>query len=228
MVIGNGFISNNFGSYKDDPNIVIYASGIPNIVSFTEQGVRREKELLKKTIFDNPFCKIVYFSSCGIYDSENFNDYSLHKLNMEQLVQGISDNYLIFRLPIVVGSGVNDGSLCQYFFNCIKNDIFFELWKLAYRYLIDIDDVFKIVKFVLDEDCFHNEIVNISSSVKINVLKIVGILEGFLGKKANYKLCDKVSDYDIDILKIKNILSESCVYKDGYVNNILEKYYKNE
>ena len=60
-----------------------------------------------------------------------------------------------------------------------RNDISFDLWKSAYRYLIDIDDVFEIIKFVLDKDCFHNEIINISSSVKIKVLDIINILENF-------------------------------------------------
>ena len=226
MIVGTGFIANNFSSYEKDSNIIIYASGIPNVANFTEQGIDREKDLLRKTVLDNPFCKIIYFSSCGIYDLENFNNYSIHKLNMEEFIKSISNNYLIFRLPVVVGAGANDNSLCQYFFNCIENDISFDLWKSAYRYLIDIDDVFEIIKFVLDKDCFHNEIVNISSSVKIKVLDIINILENFLDKKSNYRLCSKGSYYDIDISKLKSEVRESIIYKKRYAESILEKYYK--
>ena len=116
-------------------------------------------------------------------------------------------------------------SLCHYFFNCIKNNDFFYLWKNASRYLIDINDVLEIIKFILDRNYFYNEIVNISSFVDIRVETIVNIIEGFLNKKANYKFCDKGSKFIIDIEKLKKILPESIIYEDNYANLVLEKYY---
>ncbi len=225
MIIGNGFIAKNFKFFSENNNFIIYASGVSNISNYSYEGVSREKKLLEETILNYPSYKIIYFSSCGIYDKDNVNSYSIHKLTMENLIKDISNNYLIFRLPIVIGRDNNKNSLCQYFFNCINNNEYFDVWQNSFRYLIDIDDVFEIIKFILDKNCFHNKIINVSSLVKIKVTEIVNMMEFFLNKKANYKLCNIGANYDIDISKLKKILPESRIYKNDYAKSILTKYY---
>ncbi len=225
MIIGNGFIAKHFQSYHNNPYIIIYASGVPNIANYSEEKADREKQLLEKTILNNKSCKIIYFSSCGIYDKNNFNSYSVHKLNMENIIKNLSDNFLIFRLPITIGKKCNNNNLCQYFYNLIKNNEKFTIWDKAYRYLIDIKDVSNIVKLAINKKCFNNDVINISSSKKIRVTKIVGILETFLNKKAIYNLINKESNYNINICKLKEILPDSTIYEDNYAYKTLKKYY---
>ncbi len=187
-------MANNFKLYEHSDNLIIYASGVSNINNYSRFGADREKQLLEKTILNNNLSKIVYFSSCGIYDIKNMNCYSIHKLDMEEFIKNISDNYLIFRLPIIIGKDNNKYGLCQYFFNSIKNDEYFKVWKNTYRYLIDIDDVVEIIHFILDNKYYNNEVINISSLIKINIMDIIDFFESILNKKARYDFNEIISN----------------------------------
>jgi nucleoside-diphosphate-sugar epimerase len=228
MIIGNGFIAKGFSSFKDDKKIIIYASGVSSVVGYAEEGSIREEKLLRETIENNPFNKIVYFSTCSVYDKRNINVYTNHKIKMEKVVQEISRNYLIVRLPILVGIGNNLNNLCPYFFNHIKNGTSFNLCQNAYRNIVDIDDVVKTVSLLLRKNIFHNEIVNISNLRKIKVTTIVKIMEHILNKKAQYKLYSQRSYYPVNIDKIRKVIPESMLYKNNYARLILEKYYQSK
>ncbi|MEJ2498930.1 MAG: hypothetical protein P8Y46_06430 [Sulfurovaceae bacterium] len=50
MIIGNGMLAHEFSDYKDDNDIIIFASGVSNSGETRESEFEREKELLTKTI----------------------------------------------------------------------------------------------------------------------------------------------------------------------------------
>ncbi|MEJ2497376.1 MAG: NAD(P)-dependent oxidoreductase, partial [Sulfurovaceae bacterium] len=84
MIIGNGMLAHEFSDYKDDNDIIIFASGVSNSGETRESEFEREKELLTKTIDNISSEKIIYFSTCAMYDKYFVNNrYTKHKLHME-------------------------------------------------------------------------------------------------------------------------------------------------
>lgn len=67
MVIGNGMIANRFTNYKDDKEIVIFASGVSNSKNINKENFKKEFLLLEDIIKANPDKVITYFSTCSIY-----------------------------------------------------------------------------------------------------------------------------------------------------------------
>src|SRR5690606_10434611 len=96
MIVGNGLIASAFQSspLKDDPNIVVFASGVSNSRETSKDEFLRERQLLLETI--NQGKLILYFSTCSVYDpSQKDAPYITHKLEMEDLVRQ-SNAYRIF------------------------------------------------------------------------------------------------------------------------------------
>ena len=81
MVIGNGMLAKAFGAFKDNPEVVIFASGVSNSKETNNDSFKREEKLLNKVISENNNSIIVYFSTCSVYDdSVNETNYVLHKI----------------------------------------------------------------------------------------------------------------------------------------------------
>ena len=77
MIVGNGLLAKSFMHYKDDNNIVIFASGVSNSTTLLEIDCLREQKLLKVTISMNKNKTIIYFSICDIAnDKLNRNPYN--------------------------------------------------------------------------------------------------------------------------------------------------------
>ena len=87
MVIGNGMIANRFMNYKNDKDIIIFASGVSNSKDTIEQNFLREFKLLNQTIKDNPGNTFVYFSTCSIQDNDLASSpYVIHKKKLKNLL----------------------------------------------------------------------------------------------------------------------------------------------
>lgn len=78
MVIGNGLIGSAFKDYKDDENIIIFASGVSSSTEYRQEEFDREKTLLSKTMEENPEKCIVYFTSF-LSENEDQRKYVEHK-----------------------------------------------------------------------------------------------------------------------------------------------------
>ena len=66
MVVGNGMIANRFMSYKDDDDVIIFASGVSNSKDIVEENFVREFQLLHQTVKNNADKTLVYFSTCSV------------------------------------------------------------------------------------------------------------------------------------------------------------------
>lgn len=223
MIIGNGLLAEAFLKYNSD-SIVFFASGVSNSNEISELKFNREKELLLKTINKIDKKLFIYFSSCYV-DNVDMKYYH-HKKNMEKIIQNNVSNYNIFRLPQVLGNGGNTNNLINFLFNSIKNGTEFKLFKNATRNLIDIEDVVKIVIFILHNNLFNNRIVNIASSKNISILNLVNLIENKLNKKAEYIIENIGEDIYIDVSDIEVLLNKLEIkFDDVYINSVLKKYY---
>ena len=118
MIIGNGLISNAFKEYSNNEDYLIFASGVSNSGEDKDSEFMREFLLIKEYITTDS--KFIYFSTINNGNSKYF----IHKRNMENYISSNSKNYLIFRLPNVVGNGGNVNNIFNYLNQKVLNNEF--------------------------------------------------------------------------------------------------------
>ncbi len=227
MVIGNGLIATKFSSYSNNDEIIIFASGVSNSKDATENDFKREFNLLKNTVEKYQYKLLVYFSTCSIYDAdENTSPYVLHKLNIENYIKTNALKFYIFRVSNLVGSSGNSKTVLNYFYAQIKSGNHFYVWKNAKRNLIDIDDMKKIIDYIIENAYKKNSIINIANPQSTNVLEIIKALEKTTNLKAAFTPVNKGSDFVIDINDITSIMSILKIKFDAdYLPNLIKKYF---
>ena len=227
MVLGNGMIAKGFMNYTTNDDVVICASGVSNSKCTDDKEFEREYNLIKQTVEDHPEKKIVYISTCSIYDPvENKSQYVQHKLHVEQYIEQHADRYLIVRASNVVGKTGNKNTVFNFFVNCVKAGTPFNLWQHATRNLLDVDDFYKITSYILDDGKLQNEVVNIANPESYNVVHIVATIEEFLEKKAIYTLIDKGVKFEIPTPYMELLLKDiDLSFDKDYLINVLHKYY---
>ena len=225
MVVGSGMIANVFKKYKKFDDIVIFASGVSNSKTPSKSDFQREESLLKKTISYNKNKLLVYFSTCGIEDvSINFYPYYSHKLDMESIIKKCCNKFHIFRLPQVAGTTKNNTFL-KFMFDSILSNRKIELKRYSSRNIILIKDVYKIINYLITNQKFKNQIINIASETNTPVEKIINKIEHLLKIKANYIFINEGCDQNINISQLKSLNINLNVFKSNYLDNILIKYY---
>lgn len=227
MVIGNGLMAQAFYRYKNDDNILIFASGVSSSKCCTAYDCAREEGLLRKTLDKcNDKILFVYFSSCSIASSNLASDiYHTHKKKMEEIIQINAKRYAIFRLPNVVGDVVNLDTLFYYLVDKVKRQEAFELWSGAKRNIIDIDDVVNIVNNIIDDNIFINEITNVANLHNVTVDEIVYEIAKHLGVDVNFLKIEYNDNYFIDTTKVHSIINRLGVnFDSNYLERVVRKY----
>ncbi len=220
MVIGNGMLAKAFSFFKNDPEIIIFASGVSNSREMNDVNFKREAQLLDDTMNQNAEKLIVYFSTCSIYDkSVKDKSYVLHKIRMEEKVKRYNKFY-IFRLSQVVGE-TQSPTLVRVFFHSILKGEEININKFSTRNLIDVADVFTIVSFLIRNKLYINEITNIATPFNKSVLDIALMMATIIGCELKYKLLNVGSAYDINIDKIDMFTD---VFHDEYLHDLLSNY----
>jgi UDP-2-acetamido-2,6-beta-L-arabino-hexul-4-ose reductase len=227
MVIGNGLIARGFNEYSTNNGVVIFASGVSNSTNTDFAAFDREQKLLANTLANNKEKKIVYFSTCSIYDPSLQNSaYVHHKLAMENIIAKTHSDYLIFRISNLAGNTDNPHTVLNFFIQHILNDTSFYVWAKASRNIIDMSDALSICRHIINNDLFHNQAVNIANPVNYPVLEIVETIENYFGKKGNYVLIDKESNPIIDIKPIEKIIKSLAINFDrNYLERTIKKYF---
>ena len=104
MIIGNGLIARAFDSYIANQQVIVFASGVSNSLCKEPSEFEREWRLLRGVIDAHPNVKLVYFSTCSISDQDRQNtSYVKHKVDVEDFIKQNCSDYLIIRLPAVIG-----------------------------------------------------------------------------------------------------------------------------
>lgn len=226
MIIGNGLLASEFSDLENNNAIVIFASGVSNSLEETHSAFEREKNLIIDTIKNKKHSLFVYFSTCSITDKTvNKRPYVLHKLNMEKLIRNSSNNYLIIRLPNIVGKGGNENTIFNYLVNAIKNNQKISIWKNANRNILDIKDMGEIVRNVIKSG-YKNTILNIANLNSYPVTDIVDKIENYLQKKANINLVEKGTTTTIELKEaLPFIHALDKDFSINYIDELLRKYH---
>ncbi len=224
MIIGNGLLASSFvKNGLNHNNLIIFCSGVSDSKETDDNNFNREKELLLKTINENKHLKIIYFSSILAYTSNT--KYYKHKIEIEKLIKNESNNYIIFRVPQIIGNKGNKNNLFNFFKESILNDGEITIFENTIRALLDIEDLVKIVEYCKDK--VNCKIVNISYIEKINVLNLVTLMSKHLNKtpKINTIINKNEGDWTINNSRIINKCINSLgIQTNGYTNNIIKKY----
>ena len=194
QVIGRGLIANAFKKLNNKSNVIIFASGVSNSTCTDTNEFMREELLLKEFLSTALHSKkFIYFGTCSAYDLERKEDkYIIHKKNMEKLILTHSAG-IICRLPQVVGKKANAATLIPYLFRMVYNREKINVWKHAYRNIIDVDNVVKTVDTILSKENISNNTYNIAAPRSTSIIELVNIIEQILSSQ-KFNVINKVMD----------------------------------
>ena len=228
MVIGHGLVASGFKAYHNNDRCLIFASGVSNSSNPDPDSFLREARLLQQMIDAHKDKIFVYFGTCSIYDhSMQHSTYVMHKLTMETMIQEQHDDYHIFRISNLVGKINNPNTVLNFFIRHIQSGSFFQLWKNAYRNIIDLDDAVAVCNYIIKQQLCKNEIVNVANPVNYTVLQIVEAIEAFTQKKGNYELVNKGGNPIIDTNIVQNFFDALNIhFDDSYLSRMFRKYFQ--
>jgi len=128
-------------------------------------------------------------------------------------------------LPNVVGNNANPDTLFYYLVNKIRQQEEFDLWTKNKRNIIDIDDVVKVASYIIDNNIFEGEVINIANINDNTVDDIVISISKYFEIQANFSVVEYADNYKIDTSKIKSIVKKLNVkFGNEYLDNIVRKY----
>ena len=230
MIVGSGLIANSLkNSLCDTDKILIFASGVSNSAETSSVAFQRERLLLQSSVEMSNSKKMlfIYFSSCALVDEQQLKiPYYQHKHQMEQLIKTTADNFIIFRLPQLIGKSDNKNTLINYLVDKINRGETFQLWDGATRYLIEIKDLKVLLEsFIFDKNLW-NKTSDIANSYRYSIEEIVLMISSYLNKSANYTVLQKKDSYVLtldnflDLCKNKNI---NIIFGKNYLNQKLKE-----
>jgi nucleoside-diphosphate-sugar epimerase len=227
MVVGNGLIAKAFQNYKSKDHFLIFASGVSDSKSDNESDFKREYDLLSESISNNPEKKIVYFSTSSVFDNDlKETPYAKHKIKLENLIKKNASSYNIFRLSNLAGFSNNPNTILNFFYFHIVQGRHFDLWKNSERNIIDIEDVYRVINYALENNLFENEIVNMANTNNYQVNHIVETIEKFVNLKAIFTEKNKGGKISIDVSKVKPLFELLKIeFEENYLSRLLAKYY---
>ena len=204
MLVGSGLIASAFLDYKDNDDVIVIASGISNSKETDYKKYQREINMIGE--FIGTKSKVIYFSTISVFDESLDSLYVNHKRYIEKMISSNFDNYLIFRLPIVIGKTGNNNTFINNINGKIISDEIIYINNMSSIYIIDIDLI----------NNKNNEIINVVFDNKEFVFDVIQKIEILLGKEANKKIINNGFDFTIDPL-----------FYNEYDNNLILKKYIN-
>lgn len=224
MIIGNGLIGSAFKKCEEiNSNVLIFASGVSSSSSNKPEDFKRENDLVLDTISKYKKSKFVYFSS--ILAGISHNDYYNHKVRMEELIKSKSKDYLIFKVPQIIGFNGNNTNLIKYITNNIKKNNRIKLFKGIDRALLDVDDMVNIVNYCINK--VDSGTIYLSHIEKLNINDIVLHVSNNLGIKpivdfVENKMVSNWTTPNSDIIEMA--INDLGITRKNYTNKIIKKY----
>lgn len=225
MLVGEGLLFNRLIEYSLNSDVVIIADSLNSQSSLFE--IQKEKETLRTVLKEHSGKQIVYVSSTRVCDPlDQAHPYVIYRKEAEAAVAKCP-SYLIVRLPQVLGSSDRKDTLFDHFIQKILNEEKLELYADAFRYLIDVDDVFFALHEILKGNAITNSTVSLAHPAKIRITEVIPLIEKFLSKKASVATLPNPSgNYDIDsTLKTPPSLTYHLLGRETYIEQVLNKHY---
>lgn len=224
MLVGNGLIAKSFSIFREENNIIIFASGVSDSKCIEISEFDRERNLL---LSQDRGKKIIYFSTYSISDGSLINEYIQHKIDMESLVENNFEDWLILRLPTVVGHGGNNNNFFNYISNRLKKNLPINTYENTYRSLIDVDDLLPLIKNIIYN--VSNKKIDVSLDNQTLVTDIVKEMLIISDSKSNLIRTKCSGNSPVDNTQFKSICEVfNKTNKHNYNSLLIKKYLLNE
>lgn len=222
MVIGQGLLAKAFNRYKDSNKVLIFASGVSNSRENDLAMFEREHAMLSS--YSNTDLKLIYFSTISVVD-ESLKEslYVQHKLSMEKYIAENFKNYIVFRLPNVIGHTTNKHT----FFNSIRESILtnqrVKVLSNATRYLIDVDDLTEYLPQLIEEE--NRKVINVCFNNKTSVQELTEMMGDALHTPYKIELVEGGNDYEVASSTFLSYINSDAVgLQENYNYIIVNKY----
>ena len=224
MIIGTGLIANAFSKGNfDNTDFIIFASGVSNSKEERKEEYNRELNLLIDTLNGNEDKKLIYFSSCNIASADT-SVYLQQKELIEEYIKRNILNYLILRLPNVVGHSTNRFQLLNYFYFTLLEQKDLTVKVNYIRHLLDVNDLPKIME-LLTALQVEASILNIAFDNGTKVKDLIEILEEAVGLRfKNIEEDNSESDYIINNSTFLEYVRDSNQFNTK-PEDIIKRYY---
>ena len=151
--------------------------------------------------------------------------YCQHKEFVENLIRNTIDNYIIFKLPQVVGHGGNNNNMFNHFRTIAKENKELDVFQNIKRSLIDVDDVVRIVNNCIDK-C-NRSTINI---VGIEELYVLDIAYRIIQKLNSYSTVNIINNHNVKNHTLSNSeivdfsITDLKISRSNYTDTLIEKY----
>ena len=225
MIVGNGMIAEAFSSYRAQTAVKIFAAGVSRSRETRISEFDRERNLLSSHLDDFCGC-FIYFSSCSVHYLSAENPYVRHKLLIETEIRNRADQYLIFRLPQLVGRSNNPNTLTNYFHERITRGEQFKVFANATRSLLDVEHAYGICDRLISNPIFRNSMIDVCLPYAVPVISIVQALERILQRPARYDVVPGGEPFFCPPNGLDTFYADLDIKCDAsYVETVLRKYY---
>ena len=233
-VHGSGFIAKNLKRIKLSKlkNVVIYAAGVSNSKSKDKKEFLKERKKIQTFLINhNTEQLFIYISTTSVLDNYLKKDkYTRNKIFIENLIKKSLNNFLILRLPQIVGKSNNPYTITNFIYKKVLLEQRFKVWSNVKRNLIDIDDLIKIVKQIIVTKLKPRNVINILNPNSIYVEEIANIMGEIIKKKPRYILVEYKTKMKGNLKIQSNFkfnLNITKYFKNkNYFKNIMKKYYR--
>tara|TARA_E500000178_G_scaffold354867_1_gene425436 strand:- start:1169 stop:1876 length:708 start_codon:yes stop_codon:yes gene_type:complete len=230
-IVGKGFIGKNLNKIKKElkeTNYIIYAAGISHSKTKSKKELNRELNSFISFSKKNYFKKIIYISTADVTNNiVNKSLYVKNKIKIENLIKKKFKNYIILRLPQIIGKNRNMNTLINFFYLNIKKNKPLILIKNFKRNVLDIDDVLKVIKIIINNKKLKNRIITLSNKFNVQPIDIVKIFEKKMSKLVNYKF-KKIRKQIWRLNHEKNahyFKRANIRFNRNYLSKAIDKYY---
>lgn len=224
MVIGNGLLAKKMSLFNDNNDILIFASGVSNSKETNHNEYKRELDLLKTFLGTNK--KLIYFSTCSVLmECQSISHYITHKKNVEEYIKNNFNNYIIFRLPNVVGKTDNTHTSFNYFKNKLITNSQLFIEKESLRYFIDVDDLTITLSPIILDSGQNKKKINVCFNNKTDIFNFVMSMSETLGVQPKITIIDGGCLQDVDNSEFINLIDPKYKKIDqSYNKKLIEKY----
>ena len=230
-IIGKGFIAKNLlkiNSTINQNGMIVYAAGISNSQTKSKKQFVKEIKLFKNFTKKNYKNKIMYISTADVSNNlKNRTKYVKNKIKIEKIIKKNFNNFIILRIPQLIGKSSNKNTLINFFYNKIKEKKKIIVFKNVKRNILDIDDVIKMIQVIIMNKKVNKKIITLSNKNFIKPIEIIKILEKKLKKKANYILIKTKKqnwklNFNQNIVYFRNA---KINFSKDYLVKAVKKYY---
>ncbi|MGY0610899.1 NAD-dependent epimerase/dehydratase family protein [Luteimonas sp. A501] len=225
MIVGDGMLARAFSPrYRDDPGVLVFASGVANSAETDERAFERERQLFELSASAHAG-KLVYFNSvAAALPGRAPTPYMRHKQAMEQRVLEYPGG-IVIRLPQVVGTSANPHTLANFLADRIRSGQRFSIRARTERNLVDVEDVARIAEVMIERAPPPQTLV-IAGGHSLPMPALVAIFERVLERTAIHDVEDRGAPLPVDAGEAVAVARQLGIdLGAGYAERVVRKYY---